>query len=234
MDTRETKISRLPELEEVPKQMVFFEIVTLLSLGVAVLALVLFAWIGDSVSHEKTRHFDSAVRMQVHQYASPWMTKAMIAVSFLGQEGLAIAAIVALVVFLRLRWRRAALWLVTTIFGALVLDVTLKYAFHRPRPDPFFAPLPHTYSFPSGHALVSFCFYAVLAGLLARRTSSITLRILIWICAILLVIAVGLSRIYLGVHYLSDVIAGYLAATIWVCAMIVLDRLRKKRKQDLQ
>jgi undecaprenyl-diphosphatase len=144
----------------------------------------------------------------------------------LGGAGLTIAAIVAVQLFLYFHWHRATLWLVVTIIGALVLDLTLKYAFHRARPTPFFAALPRTYSFPSGHALFSFCFYGVLAGLLAGRTRSRLARVLIWTLAGLLVAAIGLSRIYLGVHYPSDVIAGYLAASLWVSALLILDRIR--------
>jgi hypothetical protein len=104
--------------------------------------------------------------------------------------------------------------MVVTILGALVLDLSLKYAFHRPRPVPFFVPAPYTYSFPSGHSLFSFCFYGVLAGLLTRRIRSRRWRVLIWTLAALLVATIGLSRVYLGVHYPSDVIAGYLAFTL--------------------
>ena len=120
-----------------------------------------------------------------------------------------------------------------SILGALVLDLSLKYAFHRARPAPFFGPLPHTYSFPSGHALFSFCFYGVLAGLLADRVRSFKLRILVWTLAALLVAAIGVSRIYLGVHYPSDVIAGYLTATLWVSTMIAVDRVKKQRKRSI-
>src|SRR5207248_3031879 len=153
-------------------QAAIIETATLLSLGIAVLSLFLFAWIAESVSHEQTKNFDLAVRMRIHGYASPNVTKTMIAISFLGGDGLTVAAIVAAVVFVYFRWLRATLWLVVTILGAMVLDVSLKYAFHRTRPTPFFGPLPHSYSFPSGHALFSFCFYGVLAGLLAGRTRS--------------------------------------------------------------
>jgi len=155
----------------------------------------------------------------------------MIGISFLGGDGLTIAAIVALVVFVSFRWRRATLWLVVTILGALVLDLTLKYAFHRARPTPFFVALPRTYSFPSGHALFSFCFYGVLAGLLVGRTRSRLARVLIWLSAAILVVAIGVSRIYLGVHYPSDVIAGYLAATLWVSTLLALDRMRTGRSR---
>jgi undecaprenyl-diphosphatase len=152
----------------------------------------------------------------------------MIAFSFLGGDGLTVAAILSVITFLRFRWRRAALWMVVTILGALVLDLSLKYAFHRHRPIPFFVAVPHTYSFPSGHSLFSFCFYGVLAGLLAGRIGSRLGRVLIWTLAALLVAAIGLSRIYLGVHYPSDVIAGYLAASLWVSTLLALDRMRKK------
>ena len=120
--------------------------------------------------------------------------------------------------------------MVVTILGALVLDLSLKYAFHRPRPVPFLVPVPYTYSFPSGHSLFSFCFYGVLAGLLTRRIRSQTGRVLIWTLAAVLVAAIGLSRVYLGVHYPSDVIAGYLAASLWVSTLVALDRVRVELK----
>jgi undecaprenyl-diphosphatase len=198
-----------------------------------VLSLFLFGWIADSVSHERTQTFDLAIRARVHEFASTGMTRSMIAISYLGGDGLIIAVFVSLALFLSLKWRRAALWLVITMLGALVLDLSLKYAFHRVRPTPFFGPLPHTYSFPSGHALFSFCFYGVLAGLLADRLRNLRLRILVWTIAALLVAAIGLSRIYLGVHYPSDVIAGYLTASLWVSTMIAVDRVKKQRKHAI-
>ena len=218
-----------PDVEPVPKPTIFEEAVALASLAIAVLSLFLFAWIAESVSHQQTQNFDLSVRNAVHRYASPAMTRAMTGITFLGGDGLVIAALLATITFLIARRRRAALWLVVTLAGATVLDLTLKFAFHRPRPAPFFGPLPRTYSFPSGHALFSFCFYGVLAGLVAGRVRSIWLRIVIWLAAGLLVFAIGLSRIYLGVHHPSDVIAGYLTATLWVATMIFLDRWRKRK-----
>jgi undecaprenyl-diphosphatase len=70
----------------------------------------------------------------------------------------------------------------------------------------------------------------VLAGLLSARIKSLALRIVIWCIAAALVIAIGISRIYLGVHYPSDVVAGYLAAMVWVGTIILLDHVRKYRK----
>lgn len=202
-----------------------------LSFLIALLAIFLFAWLAENVADQHTAKFDSFVRAGVHAYAAPPLTKMMFAVSFMGATGLIIAAGIALTLFLHFRWRRAAVWLLVTLLGALILDVTLKLAFHRARPNPFFGPIPDTYSFPSGHSLFSFCFYGVLAGLLADRARSVSLRVVIWAIAALLVLAIGVSRIYLGVHYPSDVLAGYLVGTIWTAGMVALDRVRQKRRR---
>jgi undecaprenyl-diphosphatase len=226
---------QLPRLETAPKPTVLIETATLLSLAAAVLALFLFGWIAESVSHNHTQAFDSYVRGWVHQFASPTLTRIMIATSFLGEGGPAVITAVAIAVFLRNHWYRALIWLAVTIAGAVVLNFTLKLAFHRARPAPFFVPLPGDYSFPSGHALFSFCFYGVLAGLLTARIRSRAQRIATWTFTAFLVFAIGLSRIYLGVHYPSDVVAGYLAATVWGSTLLVLDHLHfRKRSRSRQ
>lgn len=222
---------QLPAAETFDKPLIVIETAIVISLAIAVLSLFLFAWIAEDVTHQRTMKFDLAVRDAIHAHASPVLTKVMIALSFIGGDGLAIAAILSVGLFLWFRWFRAALWLVTTIAGAIVLSVTLKYAFHRPRPMAFYGALPHTYSFPSGHSLFSFCFYGVLAGLLVDRTRSSRRRIFIWFCAACLVASIGFSRIYLGVHYPSDVLAGYLTGALWVSTMVAVDRLRLRKKE---
>lgn len=222
--------SQLPEVERERKPLALLSVGVPLSLLLAVAGLFLFAWIAEEVTEDNTQRFDSVVRGWVHQYSSSSMTSAAKVASWLGEYGVTIGFLVALMLFLVLRWRRAAVWLAITLAGALVLDLSLKYAFHRQRPTPFFVSLPHTYSFPSGHALFSFCFYGVLAGLLADRIKSWTARICIWVGAALLIAAIGLSRIYLGVHYPTDVLGGYVAAAVWVSSMIAFDRVRARRR----
>ena len=204
------------------------------SLAAAVLALLLFSWIADEVFEGDASRFDGFVRGGVHQYASPPLTRAMMAISHLGSEGLAAVVVIGFAVFLYIRWRWAALWLLLATAGGLVLELTLKNAYHRARPTPFFGAVPHTYSFPSGHALMSFCVYGVLAGLLSHRMRSRAMRVTVWVLAAVLVAAIGLSRIYLGVHYPSDVLAGYLAGAVWIGALIAADRVRKRRRLRAQ
>lgn len=216
--------------EQGPKPVGLISAILLLSLAVGVGALVLFTWIAEEMLEGATARFDMSVRLWVHGFASPAMTNAMKFITGLGSLGLVIAAAIAITVFLITGWKRAAGWLLLSVAGAGVLSVALKYGFHRPRPVPFFGAVPHSYSFPSGHSLFSLCFYGTLAGLMNARVRSMWLRVVLWICAALLVLEIGLSRIYLGVHYPSDVVAGYLAALVWVSALVVADRVRKTRR----
>lgn len=204
--------------------------VAVASLSVVVLGVVLLGWLTREITEAGPRGFDLQFRNWLHQFPSPGRTRAAFFFSFLGDRVLTVAFFVSVAAFLLLRWRRAAIWLCVTMGGALALDLALKFGFHRPRPEPFFGTMPHTYSFPSGHALFAFCFFGVLAGLLADRVDSRAIQAAIWSLAVTVIAAIGLSRIYLGVHYPSDVLAGYLTAAVWVSTIIVLDHVRVVRK----
>ena len=197
------------------------------SLSCAALFLILFAWLAEEVFENEMQRFDSRIRMVVHGFATPQLTKLMQALTFLGSVGFVfVLFLVCIAVFFAAGWKRAAIWLAVALGGSLVLDLSLKLAFHRARPVAFFGRVPLTYSFPSGHALTSLCFYGALAGLCTARIPSRVARILIWAASGVLVAGIGLSRIYLGVHYPTDVIAGYFAGTIWVSALLFADRFR--------
>ena len=131
----------------------------LLSLGLvaAAVALYLFAELAGEVREGDTRRFDEGALAFVNRLASPGLTAFMRGVTYLGSnEFLLAAGACVILAFLLARWRRAALALVVTMAGAALLNVLLKLAFGRERPDPFFdTPPPESYSFPSGHALLS-------------------------------------------------------------------------------
>jgi undecaprenyl-diphosphatase len=99
------------------------------------------------------------------------------------------------------------------------------------RPIAFYGTSPSSYSFPSGHALASLCFYGILAAVLSDRMRGRKPKFFIWLVASLLVGMIGLSRIYLGVHYPSDVIAGYLAGAVWITAVAVVDKILLDRRE---
>ena len=193
----------------------------ILSLVCSTLFLVFFAWLSEEVFEGNLQRFDSGVRMKVHEFFNPQVTKFMQDLTFLGSIGfLTTLFAIIVVVWLAKGKKRPAVWLMIAAGGSVILDIALKLSFHRLRPVPFVGVAPLTYSFPSGHALSSFCFYGVLAGLLCARIQSQAIRIFIWTAAAALVLAIGLSRIYLGVHYPTDVIAGYLAAAAWVSTLL--------------
>jgi membrane-associated phospholipid phosphatase len=141
-----------------------------------------------------------------------------------------VLSLVAIGVYLYLRRTRTAALLAITMLGAAVLDLALKPAFHRSRPVTFFGPRPSSYSFPSGHALASVCLYGALAAILSVRARGWFVQFCIWGAALFMAGMIGLSRIYLGVHYPSDVIAGYLAGAVWVCAVGFVDKILIDRR----
>jgi undecaprenyl-diphosphatase len=212
----------------------FLSLSLLLGLGAAIAALVFFGWLADEVLEGETRHFDDVTRAAVHTIASPTMTTTMRGVSFLGSTLFLTAATIFVVLWFVLRkWGREAALLAITMIGASALNTTLKLAFKRPRPVPFFnLTPPETYSFPSGHSLASCCFFAGLAAILSGRVKSRRARTIIWIAAATMFVLIGLSRIYLGVHYTTDVIAGFVAALIWILVVrfVELQLARRRRR----
>lgn len=207
------------------------------SLAAAVGALAVFGWLAEEVMEGDTKQFDATIRGAIHNHSTPMLTTLMKIFSFLGSVGWVtlFGALVVCTCFYFKR-RRMAAFLAIAVVGAGTLDYVLKLTFHRPRPLAFFGTSPSSFSFPSGHALGSFCFYGILAAILTDRMTGLKSRFLIWLAAALLVGMIGLSRIYLGVHFPSDVIAGYLAGGVWVTAVTIADKIlldRREKKIDL-
>jgi undecaprenyl-diphosphatase len=206
-----------------------------LSLGLlaAIATLIFLGWLADEVLDGETRQFDDATRAAVHTFASPPLTLFMRAVSFLGSsQFLTVASILAIVLFAWRKWGREAKLFALTMIGASTLNITLKLAFKRPRPVPFFnLTAPESYSFPSGHSLASFCFFAGLAAILSGRIKQKRPRTIMWTIAIVMFLLIGLSRIYLGVHYTTDVIAGFAAASIWILVVRYVEEILVRRKR---
>jgi undecaprenyl-diphosphatase len=177
----------------------------------------LFLILAFLVASGSTLAFDTTIRNGIHAWAGPALTETAHALSFVGSAFVWLLALaIAMAAFWIMGDRRGAIGLAIVMAGATLLDNGLKLAFHRVRPEVFFGALPNTYSFPSGHALFNFCFYGALAVILASRERRPGLRVALWIAAALVVLGIGLSRIYLGVHYPSDVLAGFLAGGAWL------------------
>jgi undecaprenyl-diphosphatase len=202
------------------------------AIAVLCLALVLFVLLAVAVRHGVALRFDMPARGAIHVLASVPLTRAMHAVTQLGSELVLIPIILLMMWRLTLAGRRrdAGMLLLATA-GAEALVQILKLAFQRPRPDAFFGfPQPENYSFPSGHSMVSAVFYVALATILTSREPSRLRRIAIWASALLVTFLVGFSRVYLGVHYPSDVLAGYAGAAAWLSAVWAGQRIWQSRQ----
>ena len=214
----------------------FLSLSLLLGLGTAILALIFFGWLADEALEGDARWFDDATRAAVHQLASPLLTAIMRGFSFVGSTiALTIGTIFVVVRFVMRRLKREAKLFAITMIGAAVLNITLKLAFKRPRPVPFFnLTPPESYSFPSGHSLTSAVFFGALAAILTARIKSKRVRMGVWIVSTAMFLLIGLSRIYLGVHYTTDVIAGFAAALIWILVVrfVEMHIARRKRRKD--
>jgi membrane-associated phospholipid phosphatase len=203
---------------------------------VSVCALLLFALITeDVVHHEPLTAIDLAFTAWMRSHATPLGDRLAIAVSFIGgpESMTFIAVVVALVLVYRRAWIVLTGW-VAAFAGGSVLDWLLKRIIRRPRPvgaDRFLHG--DSFSFPSGHAMGSLIGFAMLAYVLvmfwppARRHPVVVMSV-----AAVLFLLVGWSRLYLGVHYLSDVVAGFAAGTIWVTACIAAIEMARRRQRQ--
>src|SRR5215213_1872810 len=212
----------------------FVSLSLLLGLAAAIGALVFFGWLADEVLEGETRQFDEATRAAVHQLASPVLTTIMRGLSFLGSTlALTIASIAVIVRLMMRKLGLEAKLFALTMLGGALLNMTLKLAFKRARPVPFFnLSIPETYSFPSGHSLMSACFFGAFAALLTPRIKSKRVRTAIWVVCTATFLLIGLSRVYLGVHHTTDVIAGFTAALIWILIIRFVEIRVKRRDRD--
>jgi undecaprenyl-diphosphatase len=205
----------------------------LLAFGVMTLAL-------SQISERLSNHVpivaaDARLSDWLHGRANPFRTRTMLGITFLGSTVLASCAAVVFGVYLV--WRRRFAWLLamlTSVFGGMLLNRILKIAFHRPRPyfdDPILTI--SGYSFPSGHTMAATVLYGVLAAYFFSRTADRRGRVLIVLAASSLIALVGFSRMYLGAHYLSDVLAAMAEGLAWLslCLTAVHSFWRKATAQ---
>jgi undecaprenyl-diphosphatase len=190
-----------------------------LAAGLAISAFVVWAFLEltDEVLEGESRAFDRAVLLWIHDTFPGWLDEPMRLVTALGYYYVVAPLLaVAVFVFYRRDWRLSAVLLVVSTGGSIVLTTVLKGVFQRTRPELFNSGYQASfYSFPSGHATVAVGFYGMLTMILAYRLHGAA-RWAVVGCGLLVVLLIGFSRLYLGVHYPTDVLAGYLSALLWL------------------
>ena len=191
--------------------------VVLAAAVVAGLLAVVFAWIANRVRAGSTQAFDEGVLRWVGAHRIPWLEATMLELTFLGTGTVVVTIAGVAGLFLALtRQRTAAALLLWSTLGAILLNNVLKSLFVRPRPELFsWGTHVRTTSFPSGHAMSAAAIYGTVAFLAARLATQRRTRTAIYVGAALIIAVVAASRVYLGVHYPTDVAAGLVVGLAW-------------------
>lgn len=185
--------------------------------------IVLFAELTEGVFSNETIKMDDNFELWVHSWANPALNVFFqIFTDIGGFVGVPILAAVTFGLFL---WRRKfyfAWLLVLGVGGGMLLNQVLKAIFHRTRPDLWHLTVhePTSYSFPSGHATASICYFGLLAWFGFNWWKRPLARTGWTILMIFIIVMVGLSRIYFGVHYPTDVLAAYLTGGTWLIILL--------------
>lgn len=198
-----------------------------------------FLYIGHEVGENEFHQLDLSILLAMRNSADladplgpPWFEEAVVEITALGGYTLIIAIMLAVIGFLGVaRLPGPALFIFLSIGTGWLASQSLKSFYGRPRPD-IVPPLDivQSASFPSGHAMMLTVVYLTLAVVIARLTTSLPLRAYVMAVAILISLMVGLSRIYLGVHWPSDVFAGWALGAAWAgLSWLVVSLLRARR-----
>ena len=199
----------------------------LLAVALSAFALWAFIEIAEEMVEGESQAYDTWILMALRNPVNPalplgptWLHEVMRDITALGSTSVLSIVTVATIGFLGLSesWRSALLVLVS-IVGGVLLSFLLKVGFDRPRPDLMLHSVPvYTASFPSGHAMMSAVVYLTLGALLAATQRDDRLKIYILGLALTLTLLVGGSRVYLGVHWPTDVLAGWALGASWAIA----------------
>lgn len=188
------------------------------------------AW--DVSSHAPLVLLDGRVAAWLHRHARPELTAFMLAITHMNSTvGLGAMTVILALLLARIKQWYWMLSVLLAVLGGLALNVMLKHAYERARPH-FEDPLVtlSSYSFPSGHTAGATAFYGVLAAFLVSRYYDPRQRIAIIVGAVLAVLLVAFSRMYLGAHYLSDVVAAMASTAAWLALCLTTVHAVAKRR----
>jgi len=201
---------------------------------IGIICVIGFGIVALFISDHKINQFDSSVILAVQGQESPMLTSIMKFFTFIGSTPIVVILSLLIMVFLYkvLHHRQELIIFFAAIAGSAILNEILKNMFHRVRPNLHRLIPIEGYSFPSGHAMSAFAVYGILAFLLWRHINSRLGRSLLIAFSVIMILAIGISRIYLGVHYPSDVLGGYLASGFWLAILIWFFQYFKEKRYN--
>ena len=223
---------------EIRERLPATEASALVTIGLVGASLWLFISIAGEVLEGETSAWDRRLLLALRSAADPavpwgpaWVQE--MARDFTALGGVAVLTLVTLAVIgylLLARKRHAAVAVFVAVAGGLVLSSLLKLGFDRPRPDLVpHASFVYTASFPSGHSMMAAVTYLTLGAMLARVQASAAMKIYLLAVAVVLTMLAGASRVYLGVHWPTDVAAGWAVGAAWaLLCSLVMSRLQRR------
>lgn len=206
---------------------------TWIAAAILVVGFLTFLWVADEVLEGDSLRLDERIVLAMRVPGNPsqpigpaWVEEMFRDFTALGGVGVLGLLTAATLGYLWLQGRRrAALYLLLAIGGGLLVSLALKAGFHRPRPDLVsHGAMVYTASFPSGHSMLAAVVYLTGGAMLALVHGRRSVRIYIIGCAVLATLLVGLSRVYLGVHWPTDVLAGWAGGAAWAALCWLLAR----------
>jgi undecaprenyl-diphosphatase len=212
----------------------------LIGLGGSAFGLWIFIVLADEIAEGEQFGIDEWLLTSVRSTSDPsapigpgWLHEAMRDITALGSTVVLLILTVGAVGFMFLnRDRRTGLWTLLAVLSGTILSFLLKDAFDRPRPDLILHMTKvYTSSFPSGHAMMSAVVYLTLGTILAAHQGSRSLKLYLLAFSVLLTLLVGASRVYLGVHWPTDVLAGWAIGASWAAACWSLDQWLQTHKK---
>ena len=188
---------------------------------VCILFIGFFTFIARSIRLETISSFDEPIIDFVQGVEAPWLTTVMRMFTDIGSTtAVLVLGVVALGILLMKEYRSQAILFVIALAGTGILNQTLKLIFKRERPDLNRLIDIGGYSFPSGHTMIAFSLYTILTYIIWRNLKSSWSRIGIAVLAVFMIIMIAVSRIYLGVHFPSDIVGGFLASSVFLFLII--------------
>jgi membrane-associated phospholipid phosphatase len=220
---RERKTDPSPKPVREKNAFLVVSIEVAIGLLLSILSFIFFINITERVL-ASSGNFDTALSQFIYSIRTPTLTAIMTVITAFGD--VIVLGIITLI-FIVLNWKthkREAIIFTVVLVMTFIINVALKELIARPRPsiDPLFDM--RTYSFPSGHAMSAFVFYALMARFIFYFTNKSELGFILAFCSIIMIFFVGLSRVYLGVHYTSDVVAGFVGGFWIVMTAILIER----------
>jgi undecaprenyl-diphosphatase len=206
-------------------------ITTIGTLGLLLSLAIIYvlAQLSDEVLEREAFGFDKTILLWIHQFANPTLDTIMLKITRLGNQSTVVfITLVTLGILWGRRYRQEAKIFLLNCLGGTILSYGLKLAFSKPRPQLWKLLISEeSYSYPSGHALGSMVLYGFLGYLLGNHYPKYA-KLFYYIAAIAIT-SIGLSRLYLGVHWPTDVIAGYGVGFLWITFCITMLKLQKAK-----